>query len=207
MNSIGWLDRLAEILSKPSRRTALRCRRMRPQSAPSLIELLEIRKCPAIVTPTLGGVSGTGTYFENSAPISIAPTLTCTNVIVGGLGGVNNIASATVTFTNWQGEDRLNFNNIFALQHSFGQDLSAHTAILTITGSDTPDHYQTLLRSVIYWNVSDAPNVSARVATFTVTSDPLAGSGTTLDSNSVTRSIAVSATNDAPLLRTWKRPR
>jgi hypothetical protein len=107
--------------------------------------------------------------------------------------GTNFLASASVSFTNWQAEDRVNFNNIFALQHTFTQDLVNHTATLSITGTDTLDHYQFLLRSVTYSDVSNNPVTTQRVASFTV-NDGLQ------NSNAVTRAINVTAANDAPVL-------
>jgi hypothetical protein len=137
--------------------------------------------------PILSGVSGTGTYFENAARLPIA-----TGLVAADSDSVN-MASATVSFTNWQAEDRVDFNNLFALQHSFTQDLVAHTAVLTITGADTVDHYQATLRSVAYWDVSNAPNPSTRVALFKV-NDGFS------NSNIVSRSLVVRAVNDAPIL-------
>lgn len=141
----------------------------------------------ASTAPILSGVTGTIQYIENAAPLQPGGHL----VITDGIGGT--LASATVTFQNWQAEDRANFNNIFALQHSFSQDLSAHTATLTITGNDTIDHYQTLLRSVVYWDVSDNPITTARTASFQVNDGGLT-------SNVVTRSISITPVNDAPVI-------
>jgi|GEM_PF-1010260 len=143
----------------------------------------------AASTPAvLSGVSGAGTFFENAAPLILAA-----NLVISDADSAN-LASATVSFTGWQAEDRLDFNNIFALSHTFVQDLVAHTALFTITGSSSVDHYQTLLRSVVYSNVSDAPNTAVtRVATFRVND----GSS---NSNTVNRNTLVSAVNDPPLL-------
>lgn len=143
----------------------------------------------AASTPAvLSGVSGTGTYFENAAALGLAANLVISDVDSA------NLASATVSFTGWQGEDRLDFNNIFALQHTFTQDLVAHTALFTITGTETVANYQTLLRSVVYSDVSDAPNTAAtRMATFRVNDG-------TSNSSTVTRNTVVSAVNDAPRL-------
>ncbi len=137
-----------------------------------------------IAAPVISGVNQTITYDRHAAPQTIAPNLTVTG---------STLASATVSFTNWQGEDRVQFYNIYALQHSFTEDLVAHTAVLTITGNDTPTHYQTLLQSVVYWDVSDNPNTSAtRIATFSVV-DTLSQRG------SGTQSIVVSTANAANL--------
>ena len=104
--------------------------------------------------------------------MTIAPNLVVTHP--DGL----KIASATVQFTNWQGEDRLAFFNTFALQHTFTQDLVAHTATLTITGNETAANYQTTLRSVTYQDVAGNPNTSAtRIAKFTVSDGANSASG------------------------------
>ena len=139
------------------------------------------------IPAVLSGVNGTGTFFQGYPAIALAANLVISDP------NVVNLTGATVSFTNWQGEDRLDFNNIFADQHAFTQDLVAHTAMFTITGSDLVDHYQTLLRSVIYWDVSGAPVTSPRVASFTVT-DGLS------TSNIVTRNTIVTAVNQAPTL-------
>jgi hypothetical protein len=51
---------------------------------------------------------------------------------------------------------------MFALQHSFKEDLAAHTATLTIKGNDTIEHYQTMLRSVVYRNNNTTPVTTSR---------------------------------------------
>ena len=139
------------------------------------------------IPAVLSGVTGTGTFFQGSPAIALVPSLVITDP------NTVYLSSATVSFTNWQGEDRLDFNNIFADQHTFTQDLVAHTATFMITGQDTVYDYQTLLRSVIYWDVSGAPVTSARVASFSVT-DGLS------TSNIVTRNTIVAAVNQAPTL-------
>ena len=139
------------------------------------------------IPAVLSGVNGTGTYFQGDPAIVLAAGLVITDP------NTMNLASATISFTNWQGEDRLDFNNIFALQHTFKEDLIANTATFTISGTDLVDHYQTLLRSVIYWDVSANPMTSPRVASISV-SDGLS------TSNIVTRNTIVTAVNQSPTL-------
>ena len=137
----------------------------------------------------LSGLSGTANYLQGSAPLTLAP-----NLVVTAPAGVTTITSATVSFTNWQGEDRLAFYNSLALQHTFSQDLVAHTAVLTITGNATPAGYQTLLQSVTYQDVAGQPITSiARVATFAV------NDGT--NTGSATQNVTVTATNQPPLVQ------
>jgi len=141
----------------------------------------------ASVPAVLSGVFGTGTFYEDYPATPLVAYLVISDP------DTVNLASASITFTGWQGEDRIEFNNIFALQHTFVQDLVTHTAAFTITGTDTVDHYQTLLRSVIYWDVTGNPITTARVASVSVSD----GSST---SNVVTRSMIVSASNSLPTL-------
>ena len=115
-------------------------------------------------TPTISGFTSPLTYVEKAAPVTIAP-----NLVVTQPDGLN-FASATVTLVNWQDGDRLNFSNIYGLQHTFSEDLVAGTAVLTMTGNDTAAHYQTELSSVIFWCVAGNPMTwLQQVATFTVT--------------------------------------
>ncbi|WP_010582322.1 hypothetical protein [Schlesneria paludicola] len=100
-------------------------------------------------TPVVGFIQGAG-------PVALAP-----NLVVTAPVGVN-VQNATVTFTNWQGEDRLAFNNSVGLQHSFVQNLAARTATLTMTGAASGTAYQTLLRSVTYQDVAGNPITTTR---------------------------------------------
>ena len=154
---------------------------------PSNVVTRDVSVMASSIPAVISNVNGTGTFYEGDPAFALAAGLTITDPNVAYL------SSATVTFTNWQGEDRLNFNNIFGLQHTFTQDLVAHTATFTITGQDFVDHYQTLLRSVIYWDVSANPVTTPRVASFSVT-DGLS------TSNVVTRNIVNVAVNQAPTL-------
>jgi hypothetical protein len=114
------------------------------------------------VSKYLSGLGPIVNYAHGSPPVTIAP-----NLIVTPPTGVN-ILSATVSFANWQGEDRLAFFNSIGLQHTFTEDPVAHTATLTITGAATGANYQTLLRSVTYQDVAGAPLTYTRSATITV---------------------------------------
>ena len=112
-------------------------------------------------TPVLSGIGGTVTYRKSAPPITVAPSLVITDSV--------NIISATVTFTNWQAGDRVQFLNSFALQHTFVENLGANTATLTVTGSATTAQYQSTLQSVQFWSVAGSLNSTTRLATITVT--------------------------------------
>ncbi len=112
-------------------------------------------------SPVVSGIGGTTTDTAPATPITIAPNLVVTDTV--------NISSATVSFTNWQDGDRLQFTNTYALQHTFVENNTANTATLTFTGVASIAAYQATLQSVQFWDVAGNPNVSTRVATFTVT--------------------------------------
>jgi hypothetical protein len=113
-------------------------------------------------SPTLSGSGGNQSYAQQPGPISIAPGLAVADA------DSLSLASATISFTNWQAGDRLTFNNVFALQHAFVQDLTAHTATLIFTGFTSAANYQTTLRSIAFYNVAAKPVKTSRVYTFTV---------------------------------------
>jgi trimeric autotransporter adhesin len=124
-------------------------------------------------------------FAENQAATTVDPGLTVSDVDNA------NLASATVSITaNFAaGEDTLAFTNQLGITGSW----NAGTGVLTLTGSATLADYQTALRSITYANASDVPSTAARTVSFSV-NDGAAGS------NTGTRNISVTATNDAPVL-------
>ena len=138
--------------------------------------------------PTVTGVGSTVTYFQNAAPLTVAPNLVVTQPT--GL----NIYSASLSFANWQVGDRLDFYNSYAFQRTFVEDLVGHTAVLNLTGFDTAAHYQTVLRSIVFYAVAGVVNPVTRVATFTV-NDIYANSG------SGTQNVLVSGIDAPPLVQ------
>jgi len=125
------------------------------------------------------------TYAENNSPTLIASTITVIDP------NSSTLKSATIQFTaNYQnGPDRLFFTNTAKITGNF----SFATGTLTLTGVDTLANYTAALRSITYWNISDAPSTLPRTISITV-------SDATSTSKAVSRSILVSAINDAPLL-------
>ncbi|RLS77917.1 MAG: hypothetical protein DWI02_09345, partial [Planctomycetota bacterium] len=101
-----------------------------------------------IAQVVLSGLGNVVTYTQGGSPVAVAPTI----VVTGNLG--QNIASATIVFSNVQLGDRFSFDNQFALQHTYVEDIPNQTATLTLTGVDTPANYQTTLRSILVWNVA-----------------------------------------------------
>ena len=140
-----------------------------------------------IAQVVLSGLGNVVTYTQGGSPVAVAPTI----VVTGNLG--QNIASATIVFSNVQLGDRFSFDNQFALQHTYVEDIPNQTATLTLTGVDTPANYQTTLRSILVWNVASIPSTALRIATFTAF-DVFANSG------SGTQTIAVTLVSQPPQL-------
>ena len=139
--------------------------------------------------PVLAGVEGSSLpYTENAAATAITSTLTVTDADSANLTG------ATVQITgNYQ-----NGQDVLALpaQPNITGNFTAATGTLTLTGTATVAAYQTALRAVTYANTSDNPSTLARTVSFQ------ANDGAALNnlSNTVTRTIAVTAVNDAPVV-------
>ena len=112
-------------------------------------------------SPAVSGIGGTTSDTAPATPITVAPNLVITDTV--------NISSATISFTNWQDGDRLQFTNTYALQHTFVENNTANTATLMLTGVASIAAYQATLRTVQFWDVAGNLNLSTRVATFTVT--------------------------------------
>ncbi len=107
-------------------------------------------------SPVLSGLTPVSLYVQGAPPLLFASSLQVADVDSPVLNG------ATISFTNWQVGDRLSFFNQFALQHTFTEDLVAHTASLTITGPTSIANYQTMLRSIGFYNVAGIPSVATR---------------------------------------------
>ena len=145
------------------------------------------RDVTIVVPPTLSGTVDKLNYIEKSVPLIIAPNLVATDP------NSVNFVSAAISFSNWQAEDRLSYSNLFGLQASFTQDLVAHTSSLIITGNDTIAHYQTMLRSIGYYDSSSNPVTTPRAVSI-VTTDGV------FTSNKLNVNVSVTSVNDPPSL-------
>ncbi|HLL90813.1 MAG TPA: putative Ig domain-containing protein, partial [Tepidisphaeraceae bacterium] len=136
--------------------------------------------------PLLASIEGTSlAYAENNPATAVTSTLTVTDVDNANLTG----ATVQITGNYASGEDVLAFTDANGITGSW----NAATGTLTLSGTATPAHYQTALRSVTYSNSSENPNTATRTVSFTITD-----SATT--SAVATRTVAVTAFNDAPIV-------
>jgi hypothetical protein len=128
------------------------------------------------------------TYVENAAPLAIAPSTTLTVIDVDS----NQLKGATVQITgNLRSEDGLAFTDQGAIQ---GGTYDTGTGTLTLTGNASVAAYEAALQAVTYVNSSDDPNTGARTISFKATDTDDA------ESNVATRSVAITAVNDPPVV-------
>jgi hypothetical protein len=142
---------------------------------------------PPEVTTTLSQLA----YVENAGAVAVDTGLTASDADSA------NLASATVQITgNYaSGQDVLGFTD----QGGITGNWNATTGMQTLTGTATVAVYQAALRTVTYTNTSENPNTLARTVSFK------ANDGSA-DSNTATRTINVTAVNDAPTLNAIGNP-
>ena len=150
-----------------------------PDDAASLIiSLMDV--------PQLSGIEETILeYTENDPATWIAPFVTLGDLDSGSLSWA--VVSLT---TNYQGsEDELAATTT---ETDLEAEFDTVTGVLTISGLGTLLEYQQVLRSVTYRNKSENPSTVIRTASFRVNDG-------VLESNKVTRQIAVIVQNDGPI--------
>jgi Domain of unknown function (DUF4347)/Bacterial Ig domain len=150
------------------------------QSDTETASIIVSNNVPPVVTTSGGSLS----YTENDGAVIIDTGLTVADADNATLAS----ARVQVTGNYVNGQDLLAFTNQLGITGSW----NAATGELALTGSATVADYQTALRSVTYTNLSDAPNTAARTVSFVVDDG-------TIDSAIVTRTITMTAQNDAPV--------
>jgi Ca2+-binding RTX toxin-like protein len=150
----------------------------------STIDITATNDVPVLAVP------GNITYTENDPATAIA-----TGITVADLDNAT-LASATITITNFvAGQDVLAFTNDGLTMGNISVDTNVG-GILTLTSAGataTTAEWQAALRAVTYENTSDTPDTAQRSVEFVVDdgTDP---------SNTLTSTIDITATNDAPVL-------
>ncbi len=136
---------------------------------------------PPVVVATASSLA----YAEGDGPVKIDPGLTVADIDSATIAG----ATVQITSNYVSTEDTLALSNVIA--HPL---ISATPAgnTLTLLGSASVAEYQAALRDVTYANGSQAPTMSTRTVTFTVTDS-------TLTTGSDARDVMVTAVNDPPV--------
>ncbi len=150
-------------------------------SATVMITVIDIHEEPVLDAIETAALS----YTENQSPLALTGQLTVEDE------DDTHLESATIQITgNYQsGEDVLAFTDTATITGSW----NSTTGTLSLSGSATVAEYQAALRSVTYENTSDDPDPSTRTVSFTVNDGEL-------DSNIVTRDVAITPVNDPPSL-------
>ncbi|SDM00491.1 DUF4347 domain-containing protein, partial [Pseudomonas indica] len=141
---------------------------------------------------TVSTSGGTTAFTEGAGAVAIDSGLTLSDPDSASL------TSATVSITDnfMSGQDVLAFVNNGSTMGNITGSYNAATGVLTLTsagGSATLAQWQAALRSVTYSNTSDLPNTSVRTVSIVVNDG-------TSDSNTATKTVSVTATNDAPVI-------
>ncbi|HEY9698799.1 MAG TPA: cadherin domain-containing protein [Trichocoleus sp.] len=136
--------------------------------------------------PTVSTTSGSVSYTENAAAITIDPTLNLSDP------DSTNLTQATVSIQGYNNQqDQLSFTS--PTGSGISGSFNATTGILTLQGTATLAAYQAALRSVVYKNLSDAPSATPRAIRFSVNDG-------SLTSNTAVRTVQIIPVNDVPVV-------
>ena len=131
-------------------------------------------------------IEGTAlSYTENDGAVNVTSSIAFTDV------DDTNIESAVVQITGGynSGEDVLSFTD----QNGISGAYDSVSGTWTLSGTATLAEYETAIRSITYTNSSEQPDTTTRTVSFTVNDGDV-------DSNTLTRDIAITGVNDAPIL-------
>ncbi|MBL8826329.1 MAG: hypothetical protein JNM18_05040 [Planctomycetaceae bacterium] len=143
--------------------------------------------------PVITATGAALAYAENDPATAVDPALALFDVEANVFPGSETYSSATVSITSGfvSGQDVLALTPMLGITGTFNPS----TGILTLAGTSSAANYLTALQSVTYIKTSDNPTVGARVVSFQINDDGVM-------SNVTTRTVNVSATNDAPVVTT-----
>jgi len=145
-------------------------------------------------SPVVATTAGKTAYTENGSPVAVD-----TGIIVADADPDDTtLAGGTVSITGsfQSGQDVLSFSNDGSTMGNITASYNAATGVLTMTSSGataTIAQWQAALRSVKYANSSDNPGISDRTISFKVNDG-------TADSAAGTKTVSMTAVNDAPVL-------
>jgi VCBS repeat-containing protein len=139
--------------------------------------------------PVLGNIETTAlNYTEGDAPTAVSSSITVSDIDSANLSG----ATVGISAGYQNGEDLLSYTA--PAGSSITGSFNAATGVLTLSGSASPANYQTVLRAVKYSNTSDTPDASKTIS-FQVDD----GAAANNLSNTISRQVAITAVNDAPV--------
>jgi hypothetical protein len=145
-----------------------------------------VNDAPVVDLSGTGGFDTTASFTEDSGPASIAAA-----AIVSDVDDAN-LESATITLTNHPDGAAESLAVSTAGTSITASAYNSGTGVLTLSGSDTKAHYETVIDSLTYNNTSDTPDTTDRVVNVKVNDGDV-------DSNEPHVTVSVTANNDAPL--------
>ncbi|MEY2569744.1 MAG: hypothetical protein QOE63_94, partial [Acidimicrobiaceae bacterium] len=132
------------------------------------------------------GFDTTASFTEDSPAVNVAPTTDLTDV------DDTNLEAATITLTNHPNGASELLSVTTAGTSIIASSYNSGTGVLTLSGTDTKAHYQTVIRSLKYDNSSNTPDTTDRVVNVKVNDGDV-------DSNEPHSTVSVTAHNDAPV--------
>ena len=147
--------------------------------------------------PVLSNVAPTASYTEQGAAVTLSSGATVSDV------DNTTLASATVSITG----GTFFTGDVLAATTagtSITASYNAATGVLSLSGTDTLAHYQAVLDSVTYSSSSQNPT---NFGADTSRSISWVVNDGTLNSTPATSTINITATDNAPVLSMWRRPR
>lgn len=139
-----------------------------------------------VITPSVANP----TYTENTSAVIVDSGLTLTDI------DDSHMASATVSISN-----NFRAGDVLAVTTA-GTSITAHyntnTGVLTLTGTDSKENYEQVLKSLTFLNNTEDPLNTTRTLTYSVTDANSDNAGAT--TGTATRNVLVTPVNDAPTL-------
>ena len=132
------------------------------------------------------GFDTTASFTEDSPAVSVAPNTDLSDV------DDTNLESATITLTNHPDGASESLAVTTTGTSITPGSYNSGTGVLTLSGTDTKAHYQTVIRSLKYNNSSNTPDTTDRVVNVKVNDGDA-------DSNEPHSTVSVAAHNDAPV--------
>ncbi|MBF8271041.1 MAG: swmB [Magnetococcales bacterium] len=153
---------------------------------------------PVNDAPTMTATVAARSYTEGDGAVVLDAGLTLADVDDTTITGAVVVISGNYV----AGEDVLAFTDQNGITGSW------NAGTLTLSGTAAKADYQTALQSITYQNTNTFdPNVSNRTVTFTLTDGNSDGEGAAVLTASVTRTVIVTAVNDAPTVVVTLAPR
>jgi hypothetical protein len=162
------------------------------------IHVLSVDNPPVVTVGAITDFSEppNGTPAASSAPVTIAPNLTISDV------DSTDLTSATFVLNDLKPSDALSVSGHAGSSGTIGGigfaiTSTATTETVTFTGTDTLAHYASALDLVQFNNTSENPDTTARSYTITAVDDGSTANGGNPD-GTATATQTVTAVNDAP---------